>query len=375
MNKAVLNSLLLSFQQPQRLPQTLIFFVTSRCNARCEFCLYYEQITNPVAKKEELTVSEVEEIARRYGRLHYLALSGGEPFVRQDLALLCQAFIDHCGTSVIDIPSNFYYTETMLKTMEPLLSRNPEVVFDLQMSIDHIGALHDESRKVKNLYARAITSFRELSRLREANPNLKLKINVVYLDLNRAHLEEIVAQLSREVAYDRIQITYPTHMVPGEQGGETAASAADVRAFVDAERGALARSPAGGRDLYSLGMRSVKGIYHRLLAEAVGRGENVGSYCEAGRHIVVMNEKGDIFPCEPLWQKVGNVRQQGYDVGAVLAGEEYRRFRAERLGPGKCNCTWGCAIHSSISVRRRFLPGLAANALRILAEDCLPTQP
>src|ERR1044071_5625880 len=77
-NKAVLSSLLLSFQQPHRLPQTFIFFVTSRCNARCQFCLYYEQITNPVAKREELTVAEVEEIARRYGRLHYLALSRSE---------------------------------------------------------------------------------------------------------------------------------------------------------------------------------------------------------------------------------------------------------------------------------------------------------
>ncbi|MCH2663714.1 hypothetical protein MK139_05180, partial [bacterium] len=93
----VLQSALLFREQKKALPQTLIFFVTSRCNARCDFCLYYDQITNPVAKERELTIPEVEKIARNYGNLHYLGLSGGEPFVRKDLEQICQAFIDHCS--------------------------------------------------------------------------------------------------------------------------------------------------------------------------------------------------------------------------------------------------------------------------------------
>jgi len=72
-------SLLLPVTQKFRLPQSLIFFVTSRCNARCPFCLYYEQVSNPVAAKEELTVDEVNRIAAHYGTLHYLGISGGEP--------------------------------------------------------------------------------------------------------------------------------------------------------------------------------------------------------------------------------------------------------------------------------------------------------
>ncbi len=368
---AVIKSALLSRQQKDNLAQTLIFFVTSRCNARCDFCLYYEQIENPVAAEKELKIPEVEQIARKYGRTHYLALSGGEPFVRKDLEPLCQAFIDHCGTAVVDIPSNFYYTKTMVAAMEPLARKNPGVIFDLQMSIDHIGAMHDASRKVPRLYDTAIKSFRALEEIRARYSNLKLKVNIVYLEQNRDALDEIVSELSRTIGFDRIQLTYPHEMVPRQWDGSSA-KAKDVDDYIEAANRVGEHSPSQNIfDLHSLGMRSVKGIYHRLLKEAVANTRTVGSYCEAGRYIVVINEKGDVFPCEPLWQSVGNLRDHDYDMRALLSAPAYQKFRDQRLGPGKCNCTWSCAMHSAISVKPSFLPEISANASKIFLKESI----
>src|SRR3990172_3381046 len=134
---SAIRSALLFRKQRATLPQTLVFFVTSRCNARCDFCLYHDQITHPVAKTRELRVDEVERIAARYGPLHYLALSGGEPFVRRDIAELCQAFIDRCGTRVVDVPSTFFYTESMVDALSRLVRDDPRVIFDIQLSLDH----------------------------------------------------------------------------------------------------------------------------------------------------------------------------------------------------------------------------------------------
>jgi len=175
--KAVINSLLLPLSQKFRLPQTLIFFVTSRCNARCEFCLYKEQVANPVAKSQELSVDEVSNFAKNYGPLHYLALSGGEPFVRNDIADICQVFIDSCDTKVIDIPSNFFYKKNMIESMNQLLEKNNKVIFDLQFSLDHLGEKHDLSRKVRGLYEKSIETFKSLEKLRDKYRNFKFKIN------------------------------------------------------------------------------------------------------------------------------------------------------------------------------------------------------
>ncbi len=369
--KAIANSALLFARQRGALPQTLIFFVTSRCNARCEFCLYYEPVHHPVRQQEELTVDEVTRIARGYGRLHYLALSGGEPFLRKDIEPLCQAFIDHCGTLVIDIPSNFYYTANMLEALEPLVAKNPEVVFEIQFSVDQVGAAHDESRKVRGLYERGLETFRQLQKLRARHGNLKLKVNLVFLDCNRNELDSIRETLEGEIDYDRIYLTFPHDRLP-EQGAAPDAMQRDFADYLRAADAFLGGSSEEHRfDPYTVAMRAVKRTYHRLLGDALSGRRNLGSICEAGRHVVVLNEKGDVFPCEVLWKPVGNVRSSDYDMRRILEGETYQRFREEYLGPGKCNCSWSCAALSTISVRPRYLPEIAVNAARVAGADLL----
>lgn len=361
---AVLKSALLFRRQRQALPQTFIFFVTSRCNARCDFCLYYSQITSPVAKARELSPEEVERIAASYGPLHYLALSGGEPFVRSDIAALVRPFIERCGTAVVDIPSSFYFGERMVDAIEPSCASHPDVVFDLQLSLDHVGEAHDASRKVPGLYARARESFAALAAVRRRHTNLKLKINLVYLERNARSLPSIVDRITKDFEdADRIQLTYPHRTLPS--GGDRD-DLAGVGAFEEsAALVADAIPPRRLSDLHTLGVRSVKHAYHRLLREAVAGERTTGSYCEAGRHVVVLDEKGDVFPCEPLWEPIGNVREHDYDVGRVLRGDAYADFRARRLGPSACNCTWSCAMNTHVSVDPRHLPALGAEAGRI----------
>lgn len=353
-------SALLFLKQRRSLPQTLIFFVTSRCNARCDFCLYGEQVADPVAAEDELTVDEVRRIAAKYGDLHYLALSGGEPFVRRDLAELCQAFVDRCRTSVVDIPSNFWFGDRMVETMGPLAEANPGVVFDLQLSLDHVGERHDESRQVRGLYERARATAERLAPLRRRLPNLKLKASVVWLERNRDDLDAIVAAIWRDFDCDRIQLAYPNRLLTD------VGDVADVEAFRAAARRLDRAVPLRGLgDLHTLGMRSVKGLYGELLADAVAGRRRTGSYCDAGRILAVLDEKGDVFGCEPLWHAVGNVRDSDYDIGAILRGDACRAFRDEQLGPDACNCTWGCAMHAWISTSPRVLPGLAVEAARL----------
>ncbi len=357
-------SSLLFLKQRRALPQTLIFFVTSRCNARCDFCLYAEQVADPVPASEELTPDEVRRVAQRYGDLHYLALSGGEPFVRPDLGEICQAFVDRCRTAVIDIPSNFWFGDRMVQTLGPLAEQNPGVVFDLQLSLDHVGERHDASRQVEGLYERARDTAARLAPLRRRLPNLKLKASVVWLERNRDDVDAIAAAIRRDFDCDRIQLAYPNRVLRGD------GDPVDVAAFREAARrldGATSTRRLG--DLHTLGMRSVKGIYGELLSDAAADRRRTGSYCDAGRILAVLDEKGEVFGCEPLWRPLGNVRDTGYDLGAVLRSDRAARFREQHLGPDSCSCTWGCAMHSWISTSPGFLPRLALNAIRIVGRD------
>ena len=359
---AVLRSSTLALRQRSTLPQTLIFFVTSRCNARCDFCLYKDSVENPTRRSEELTVEEVNKIAAAYGPLHYLALSGGEPFVRKDVGEICQAFIDHCGTSVIGIPSNFAYGEVMLETIEPLVARNPNVVVELQMSIDHLGARHDLSRGIDGLFESAVNTFEQLQAVRSRHKNLSLKVNLVWLERNRDDIDAIVEGLRSRIQVDRIHLTFP-HEKISPTGVSTEQLEEFDRFLGPAEK--LSGDSAGERDLFTLPMRAAKVSGHRILREAMTGETPLGAICEAGKHLVVLDERGEVFPCETIWESVGNLREHEYQMGKILAGPTYEAFRKKYLGPSACNCTWSCAAMTAVSVTPRRYPQLASDAARI----------
>lgn len=365
--KTITQSLLLPVTQRFTLPQSFIYFVTSRCNAACDFCLYYDQLNNTDKGHVELTAEEVRKITVQYGSLHYLGISGGEPFIRKDLAELCQAFVDNCQVRVIDIPSNFYYGERMVEFVHAFFAKNPSVTLDLQFSLDNLGEKHDESRKVKGLFEKAIAHFKTLYALKKQYPNLMMKVNLVYLPSNKADLRNIISQLHEMISFDRIQLTY-SHSLLAKDSLPSSETLEDLKTFFAIGQEAdLLGNDANHYDIYALGLRALKKVYRHLLNNAVTGGKNTGSYCEAGKNIVVMNEAGDIFPCEILWdEKIGNVRNSNFSIQKILEQDAYTQFRKKYLGKGKCNCTWSCAMNTEVSVSYKYFPQLAVNAFSLI---------
>lgn len=355
MMRTIKEALLISQKQKHSRPQSLIFFITSRCNAKCDFCLYYDRVDNPVLSTKELTPGEVEKIAKNYGQLTYLALSGGEPFIRNDLLDLCHPFIRHCHTSVVDIPSNFYYTDKMMRFTEGFLKEYPHTMLDLQFSVDNLFEKHDKSRKVNGLFNKAIYSFKKIKELQKYYRNLKLKVNIVYLPENKSSLRSIYSFLSSELSPDRIQLTYPNERLLTKDHGRMD----HINDYLLAVKHLEKLHRPSRTDLYTLGMHSAKYVYQKLLHEAAQGKRNTGSYCEAGRHIIVINEVGDVFPCEPLWEPIGNLRESDYNINTLLDSDKYEHFRDLRLGEGKCNCTWGCAFSTETSVKPKYLLSIA----------------
>jgi radical SAM protein with 4Fe4S-binding SPASM domain len=72
--------------------------------------------------------------------------------------------------------------------------------------------------------------------------------------------------------------------------------------------------------------------------------------CYAGRLNLVLTERGDVYPCEMLSWKLGNVREMGYDLRAVIAGARSRDCRrAIAAGMEVCDrCTNECYLITDI---------------------------
>ncbi len=86
----------------EKLPKRIIFFVTSRCNLRCKHCFYIPNIS----PTQEISLIEIRRMASSAkNRLKQIIITGGEPFLRDDLYEIALSFVNN-GCQMINIDSN-----------------------------------------------------------------------------------------------------------------------------------------------------------------------------------------------------------------------------------------------------------------------------
>src|SRR5581483_6942192 len=129
-------------------PQWLIFFVTARCNARCSMCFYWEEIEQ-ATQEHELTLDEIRRVARSLPKITYLSLSGGEPYLREDLVEIVQAIVDTADPVFVSIPTNGAFPDRVARAVDVLSLRNPRTNFDVHLSLDGPPEVHDRIRKTR----------------------------------------------------------------------------------------------------------------------------------------------------------------------------------------------------------------------------------
>ena len=343
-------------------PQWLIFFVTARCNARCSMCFYWDEIEH-ASQAEELSLEEIRQVARSLPKLTYPSLSGGEPYLREDLVEIVQAIVDTADPVFVSIPTNGAFPDRVVRAIDVLSRRNPRTNFDVHLSLDGPPEVHDRIRKTKAAsYAQVMATHKAVLPLARRRGNVGLKFVITVSSENVDVLDGFLEELAATAECDRI------HLVPLHGNFQDKSMVVPYEQYLVLAEKAFALSNRRGyrglrHRLFTAIKRASDDRLKRLHAEA-----DLGRICGAGQTIAVLGPYGDVQPCEPLREPVGNVRDHGYSLPTVLRGEAMRAFAERRLGPGKCNCNWGCAIGNALVRDRSFYPEVA----RHLATGLLP---
>jgi molybdenum cofactor biosynthesis enzyme MoaA len=80
--------------------RTLIFFVTSRCNAKCRTCFYWQELN----RQGDLSFAEIDTLTHTMPQFRELWLSGGEPMMRPRLADIIQLFYQRNQIRTLNLP-------------------------------------------------------------------------------------------------------------------------------------------------------------------------------------------------------------------------------------------------------------------------------
>ena len=86
------------------------------------------------------------------------------------------------------------------------------------------------------------------------------------------------------------------------------------------------------------------------------------------KKLIVVSETGDVFPCEILGKKMGNIKEFEYDISKVLQRNESKNLR-KWIKDTKCKCTFECATAANIVWNYKNVPKIAGSALRAYFRD------
>jgi len=168
-------------------PAFIIFFVTNRCNANCKHCFYKSELN---LNNGEIALSDIKKVAVSLRNNASLLITGGEPFLREDLFYICEAFYRN-RVRKIRIATNGFLTDRIVSISEKIL-KNSKVSLTIQVSLDAVGERHDSLRGLKGLFAKAGETIEALCNLKSRFRRLKVSaIATVY----RNNYDEVV-QLS-----------------------------------------------------------------------------------------------------------------------------------------------------------------------------------
>ena len=180
----------------KRQPIQLTFFLTRRCNAHCPFCFYLSREKVQTNDAPALSLAEIEQLSSSLGKLLWLAFSGGEIFLREDLAEVVKVFYDRNKPAIILLPTNGLLPDVIYRKISAILESCPKSVVTVKLSLDGLGPLHDTLRDVPGAFQKTIETYNLLAGLVKKHDNFELGINTVFCAANQDSMEEIIGYVN-----------------------------------------------------------------------------------------------------------------------------------------------------------------------------------
>lgn len=170
-------------------PSWCTYLVTLRCNARCRMCDSWR-----LPRRNEMSPEEVHRVFAALGRLDVVRLSGGEPFLRDDLSAVARAVEEASHPLVLHITTN----GSLPEAAEEFAATFPRPrALRFLVSLDGLPEEHDGNRGKAVSFAKAEDTVKRLARLGQRQG---FRVNVNHTVISERSLADAAALQARFAA-------------------------------------------------------------------------------------------------------------------------------------------------------------------------------
>lgn len=336
------------------LVQYLIFFVSSRCNSKCKMCFNFEVLDSKKGS-DELSLEEIEAIAKNLPSLIQLTLSGGEPFLRDDLVEIVSLFHKYSNIRQLTLPTNGILTDRIREIFPEILKKFPELNVNLDISIDAIGNAHNEIRGVPDAYEKAIESYKLATEWRERYKNMRLGMQAVLSFFNQDKIIELLEHTEKEFSFDRRQV-----MLARGFTRDPKAKDVSFEIYQKAHQWITQHDKKTSQPFFSKVNYHLAVMVRETLIKSLKENRMIIP-CLAGRKLAIIDADGTVRACEVLHCLypngrrdyglddfiLGRARDEDYNITKIINSEKAKKVR-KFIKESRCYCTFECAIFNNI---------------------------
>ncbi|AMY10182.1 molybdenum cofactor biosynthesis protein A [Luteitalea pratensis] len=338
-------------------PTVLIFHVTFVCDARCNMCSNWTRGN----RKEDMSLEQIEQVfsSPLWKRIENASISGGEPTTRNDLVDIVRVMIDKLPKLrklTLNTTGLTPHRGIPMLTKIVQMCHERGVIFSTRVSVDGVGDMHNEVRRVKRGFDKAEQTIAAMKELQKSYPfNFGISTTIFSMNLNDA--ENILAWARREkldIVFNMVRFT--------EAMLGNADLAKDIKP-VNAEEQRM-------REFFLERVRhdpllDGQNYIYMHYADMIGNGYHRMAPCPFQTQGVMLNPDGGMFFCENS-DVVGNAVTE--DPAAVYfkqASQEHRNYiRDEKCPTCLSPCQMNVAAIKQVVPYAKFLVRASAEKRR-----------
>jgi len=324
------------------LPHYLVFFVTKNCTANCRHCL----LGANAKSSNELTIEEIEHITKHMDPLLFLLITGGDPFIRNDISEIVKTFYKKPGFRNLGMPSNGFLVDKIVAETEKILIDCPGIDFAVDISIDGVGDDHDYIRQCPGLFERATSTYRKLEKLTKRFDNFNLNVAVTVSSFNHDKLDNLYEYLKTDLGVVNIN-----HLLCRGNPTDPAALQVNMENYrlfsnkLDADMRNDALKGYHGFQFADL-VNAMKMVRQKIIRKISVQDRYV-TPCYAAQLGAILYQDGTVAPCELRQEILGNLRENGYNFRAIFQSDRCQQIR-NKISEERCYCTYECFLTNAV---------------------------
>jgi MoaA/NifB/PqqE/SkfB family radical SAM enzyme len=340
---------------PRKLPMSLTVSVSFNCNSRCKTCNIYKK------KTDELSLEEWKKIFGSLGRSPFwVTVSGGEPFLRKDIAEIVFSLYDECRPHIINIPTNGLLNKRIPGLVREIALHCAKSLIVVNLSVDDIGDKHDAIRGIPGNFTKVLDTLSQLKSLELSN--LSVGIHTVISRFNVSRIPAIYRHIHTlkpdsyitEIAEEREELdTVGTDISPEYR---------DYAAAVDFLAGELRKEHYNKVGKIT---RALRIEYYRMVKRIIREKRQVIP-CYSGFASAQIAPDGNVWMCCIKAKSIGSLRDAGYDFRRVWFSEEARTLR-KAIKKNECFCPLANAGYTNMLYNVSTLTRVGWNFIRMNA--------